>query len=36
MQTVLERLGIREDNDGVFYGTWRGSGSKIDKISPIN
>jgi aldehyde dehydrogenase (NAD+) len=36
MQAVLERLGIADENDGVFCGTWRGSGPKIDKISPID
>jgi aldehyde dehydrogenase (NAD+) len=36
MQTVLEKLGIADDNPGVFDGEWRGSGTKIDKISPID
>jgi aldehyde dehydrogenase (NAD+) len=36
MQTVLEKLGIGEENDGVFDGEWRGRGAKIDKISPID
>src|SRR3982751_4695645 len=36
MQSVLERLGIADANDGVFCGDWRGGGTKIDKISPIN
>src|SRR5437868_4900662 len=36
MQSVLERLGIAEENHGVFCGTWRGGGPKIDKISPID
>ena len=36
MQSVLEKLGIADENDGVFGGTWRGSGAKIDKISPVN
>jgi aldehyde dehydrogenase (NAD+) len=36
MQSVLERLGIADENDGVFCGTWRGGGPKIDKISPVN
>ena len=36
MQSVLEKLGLTEDNAGVFDGKWRGGGAKIDKISPIN
>jgi aldehyde dehydrogenase (NAD+) len=36
MQTVLEKLGIAEENEGVFDGEWRGGGAKIDKISPID
>ena len=36
MQPVLEKLGIADDNPGVFFGEWRGSGTKIDKISPID
>jgi aldehyde dehydrogenase (NAD+) len=36
MQSVLEKLGIAEENDGVFCGEWRGAGVKIDKISPID
>ena len=36
MQSVLEKLGLADDNAGVFDGEWRGDGSKIDKISPIN
>src|SRR5213596_2674296 len=36
MQTVLNRLGIADDNPGVFDGEWRGGGAKIDKISPID
>src|SRR6266705_1601945 len=34
MQSVLAKLGIRDENPGVFCGEWRGGGSKIDKISP--
>jgi aldehyde dehydrogenase (NAD+) len=29
-------LGISDENDGVFFGEWRGSGATIDKISPID
>src|SRR5213593_4490848 len=36
MQSVFEKLGITDDNAGVFDGEWRGGGAKIDKISPIN
>jgi aldehyde dehydrogenase (NAD+) len=36
MQSVLQKLGLTDDNTGVFDGEWRGSGAKIDKISPIN
>src|SRR3981189_397897 len=36
MQSVLEKLGIAEENPGVFCGEWRGGGTKIDKISPID
>ena len=36
MQSVLEKLGIRDQNPGVFCGEWRGDGAKIDKISPID
>ncbi len=36
MQTPLEKLGLTDENAGVFDGQWRGSGAKIDKISPID
>jgi aldehyde dehydrogenase (NAD+) len=36
MQSVLEKLGLTEENNGVFCGEWRGGGTKIDKISPID
>ncbi len=36
MQSVLQKLGLADDNAGVFDGEWRGDGAKIDKISPIN
>jgi len=36
MQSVLEKLGIADENPGVFCGEWRGGGAKIDKISPID
>src|SRR5437667_4544737 len=36
MQTVLGKLGLSDENPGVFDGEWRGAGAKIDKISPID
>ena len=37
MENILEtELGLAEENDGVFFGEWRGGGAKIDKISPID
>ena len=36
MTTTLEKLGLSDVNDGVFDGEWRGGGTKIDKISPID
>ena len=36
MTSALEKLGLTDDNAGVFDGEWRGGGGKIDKISPIN
>src|SRR6476660_4112146 len=36
MQSVFEKLGLTDDNAGVFDGEWRGRGAKIDKISPID
>ncbi len=36
MQSVLEKLGVAEENPGAFCSEWRGSGAKIDKISPID
>src|SRR5262249_40363856 len=36
MTSALERLGIVDDNSGVFNGKWSGGGGKIDKISPID
>jgi aldehyde dehydrogenase (NAD+) len=36
MQSVFEKLALSEENSGVFNGEWRGSGAKIDKISPID
>src|SRR5216110_2434454 len=36
MQSVLEKLGLTDENAGVFDGEWRGGGATIDKISPID
>src|SRR5947199_509322 len=36
MKSLLEKLGLTDDNAGVFDGEWRGGGAKIDKISPID
>ena len=36
MENILEKLGLADENPGVFCGEWRGRGGKIDKISPIN
>ncbi|HJW37987.1 MAG TPA: aldehyde dehydrogenase family protein [Candidatus Udaeobacter sp.] len=36
MKTPFEKLGLGDDNAGVFDGEWRGGGAKIDKISPID
>src|SRR5213082_2972095 len=36
MENILEKLGLAEENPGVFCGEWRGGGGKIDKISPID
>src|SRR6266403_4261101 len=36
MNTLFDKLGLSDVNDGVFDGEWRGGGAKIDKISPID
>jgi len=36
MTSVFEKLGLADDNAGVFDGEWRGGGAKIDKLSPID
>src|SRR3954453_11179460 len=36
MQSIFQKLGLTDDNPGVFAGEWSGSGAKIDKISPVN
>jgi aldehyde dehydrogenase (NAD+) len=36
VQTWLNKLGIKENNCGVFDGEWRGGGSITESISPID
>jgi aldehyde dehydrogenase (NAD+) len=36
MQSILNKLGISDDNPGAFAGEWRGGGGDIEKISPID
>src|SRR6059036_362228 len=36
MTSVFEKLGLTDDNAGVFDGEWRGGGATIEKISPID
>src|SRR6058998_1204024 len=36
MKSLFEKLGLTDENAGVFDGEWRGGGAKIDKISPID
>ena len=36
MHEILAKLGLSDDNTGVFAGEWRGGGDVIEKISPID
>ena len=36
MNALLKKLGLRDENPGVFCGQWIGSGKLIQKISPID
>ncbi len=36
VKSLFDKLGLTDDNAGVFDGEWRGGGAKIDKISPID
>src|SRR5215471_14496195 len=36
MKSLFERLGLTDENAGVFSGEWHGGGASIDKISPID
>jgi hypothetical protein len=33
---TLESLGIRKQNKGVFDGEWKGSGSVMQSVNPVN
>jgi aldehyde dehydrogenase (NAD+) len=36
MNSLLQRLGLKEENPGSFSGEWIGSGPVIEKLSPID
>ena len=36
MQSILNKLGLSDENPGAFAGEWRGGGNLIEKISPID
>ena len=36
MHEILAKLGLSDDNTGVFAGEWRGGGDVIEKISPVD
>ena len=36
MKSLFDKLGLKDDNPGVFDGEWRGGGAKINKISSID
>jgi len=36
MESWLEKLGIRDVNDGVFHGEWTAGGEVVEQTSPIN
>jgi aldehyde dehydrogenase (NAD+) len=36
MKSILNKLGISDENLGAFAGEWRGGGEVIEKISPID
>ncbi len=36
MQSILNKLGLSDDNPGAFAGEWRGGGDVIEKISPVD
>jgi aldehyde dehydrogenase (NAD+) len=36
MNSLLKRLGLREENPGVFFGEWAGHGPGVEKTSPVD
>ena len=36
MSSLLQRLGLKDENSGVFCGEWLGGGAAIEKVSPID
>ena len=36
MNSLLQRLGLKDENPGVFCGDWLGGGAAIEKVSPID
>src|SRR5450631_229866 len=36
MHSILNKLGISDENPGAFAGEWRGGGNVIEKISPVD
>jgi aldehyde dehydrogenase (NAD+) len=36
MRSILNKLGISDENPGAFAGEWRGGGNVIEKISPVD
>jgi aldehyde dehydrogenase (NAD+) len=36
MNSLLQRLGVKDENPGVFSGEWLGSGGALEKVSPID
>jgi len=36
MSSLLQRLGLTDENPGVFCGEWLGGGAAIEKVSPID
>src|ERR1043166_3458205 len=36
METILNKLGLADENPGAFCGDWTGSGPVIEKFSPID
>src|SRR5258705_8293148 len=36
MNSLLKRLGLADENRGVFFGEWIGSGAILQKVSPID